>query len=49
MSKYTGQRSIKKIQVVGNGILSIVSDTSKLEQMEKRYTYNTLIYGFIIS
>ncbi|XP_035736266.1 structural maintenance of chromosomes protein 5-like [Vespa mandarinia] len=36
MSKYTGQRSIKKIQVVGNGILSIVLDTNKLEQMEKR-------------
>lgn len=49
MSKYTGQRSIKKIQVIGNGILSIVSDTSKLEQMEKRYTRNTLIYGFINS
>ncbi|XP_015177763.1 PREDICTED: structural maintenance of chromosomes protein 5 [Polistes dominula] len=36
MSKYTGQKSIKKIQISGNGILSIVLDTNKLQQMEKR-------------
>ncbi|KAI4478557.1 hypothetical protein M0804_011880 [Polistes exclamans] len=36
MSKYTGQKSIKKIQISGNGILSIVLDTNKLQQMENR-------------
>ncbi|KAK2582225.1 hypothetical protein KPH14_004573 [Odynerus spinipes] len=36
MSKYTGQRSIKKIQITGNGILSIVLDTNKLQRIDER-------------
>ncbi|KAI4489641.1 hypothetical protein M0802_010900 [Mischocyttarus mexicanus] len=36
MSKYTGQKSIKKIQISGNGILSIVLDKNRLQQIEKR-------------
>lgn len=36
MSKYSGQRSVKKTQLSGNGILSIVLDTKEIQRIGKR-------------